>query len=1416
MESQESQENLESKSKGIIPFVTEVARYFMDFLETDFHKVRNPKRHIQYKNSNNLQLSIDLTKYKKYNALIWKVIRSGFKDDGVNYLKNGVYTHQIPKSLLDLITVQIDLIQPEEINSLNKMFESEVSLGLSKYPNDTAAAITFSLDAIGRVMREKFIAGFISKIKEPVERVTSSTVDSIFQIEEELTEILIKPFEDVVTIIINQLSLSNPVDSQDLLSQIFELSDVKYKLESFFKGFSVSDLFLEVTELFNNKSLLEKQEFYLYFCDITFENHTYPLFYIPVQIEKTTLGFSFQFDTLLFVNKKAIQFVSEKHNSEIERQGSLRTFLERIIYLSEKGDHLIGEIDGGLKEAITYFGLSPYIDIHNPEKQMSKSKGIQISNRCYLSIFDKSDESLVNDYEEILLKLKEGDDLLASAFQLLIDDFITNNPVPFTVEVEDDWNNTSFSEKLVYSSPVPLNEEQRQILIAINKPNCKYITVEGPPGTGKSHTITAIVCDSILKNQSVLVLSDKKEALDVVENKITETMNKVRLDKDFQNPILRLGQTGNTYSKIFSTTSMERIKEHYKATKSVYSKVESDIDQYTSTLKRNLDSSVVAYEKIKLTDIAENLMLEDEVFTVLESPLDLDDLKADMISHHNLLSLRNAIFDLKHNLTDQEYNLGQLFKKYYPNELDKKSFINFLNFINIINDTRSEKKNDIHNLSLLREVSTGCLANLEEFVARFTQLKSKWFGYFLKGKEVSGLCVSFGQKIQINFENPHYKLDELRSIASVLRYSETCKAAKEINSNFEFKIDFIKAVHQIIALNIKIPNVDELLSIFKQMQAVDALLEKFKRTKSKIGINENDIFSYINNKFSECSDEVFDKLLRYLELNEGIVDKFNTLPDYSFVDNKSSVEELVTTQMTYKIDERVVNFYENHRNDAKTLSGVISKKQRFDKATFEKLKDSFPCILAGIRDFSEFIPLESELFDLVIIDEASQVSIAQAFPALLRGKKIIVLGDKRQFSNVKSAQARSTTNQEYLNSLSDVFLKTISDDPIKIERLEKFNIKTSILEFFERINNYSIMLKKHFRGYRELISYSSKYFYEDALQAIKIRAKSIDDIITITLIDHDSRSEITNNSNKLEIDAIVSEVERILKEEPSSTVGIITPHTNQQKLLADAFSRHEDKETFDKQLKLKIMTFDTCQGEERDIILYSMVASPISDRLWGVFIKDLGSVDLEIDGKIKVQRLNVGFSRAKERMHFFLSKPIENFTGSIGEALLHYKKIIENAKRLPETSDTDERSPMEKKILSWLQETYFFKNNISNIELHAQFHLGEYLKQLDKRYSHPAYIVDFLLIYTDEEKKKYKIIIEYDGFEYHFQNHTEINEFNYGEYYTEDHIYREKILEGYGCCFLRVNRFNLGEDPVETLNRRLEDLVKKKTSKIHS
>ncbi|WP_341789576.1 hypothetical protein [Rickettsia endosymbiont of Polydrusus tereticollis] len=342
----------EPEPKGVIPFVTEVARYFMDFLETDFHKVKNPKRHIQHRNSNNLQVCINLNKYKKYTSLVWKVIRSGFEDGTLNELKRGIHTTAIPQSLLQLVQDQIAAIKSEEVETVIKLFHNEIELGISKSPNDTTAAVTFALDGIARVIRENFLASFVEKIREPLDKIRTATIDSVYQIEEECTDILIHSLEDAVSSIINQISLGKEIETEQSLERVFELKDVQNKLESFFKGFASGDLFFEVSELVNNKSLMEKQEFYLYFCDISYKNKTYPLFYIPIQIQKSTEYCTFSFDSLLYVNKKAVQFIAQNYNAAIDRKGSLGAFAERIIYLAEKHRYLMKEIDLALNPDI--------------------------------------------------------------------------------------------------------------------------------------------------------------------------------------------------------------------------------------------------------------------------------------------------------------------------------------------------------------------------------------------------------------------------------------------------------------------------------------------------------------------------------------------------------------------------------------------------------------------------------------------------------------------------------------------------------------------------------------------------------------------------------------------------------------------------------------------------------------------------------------------------------------------------------------------------------------------------------------------------------------------------------------------------------------------------------------------------------
>ena len=91
--------------------------------------------------------------------------------------------------------------------------------------------------------------------------------------------------------------------------------------------------------------------------------------------------------------------------------------------------------------------------------------------------------------------------------------------------LEKDFEKLSPSKKIFYNSPVNLSSEQQKILMALNRKDTKTLIVEGPPGTGKSHTIVSIIANYILNNKSVLVLSDKNEALDFWKSKNLDFSN---------------------------------------------------------------------------------------------------------------------------------------------------------------------------------------------------------------------------------------------------------------------------------------------------------------------------------------------------------------------------------------------------------------------------------------------------------------------------------------------------------------------------------------------------------------------------------------------------------------------------------------------------------------------------------------------------------------------------------------------------------------------------------------------------------------------------------------------------------------------------------------------------------------------------
>lgn len=1566
-----------TKSENIktTSFVKEVAKYFMNFLETDFKKRRIPKRNVIQKTQKGLKVGIDLEKYPKLKKNLLSLLNSGFKKESLQ-IKKGEYVNNVPKNLFNLIEAKIKKLSKKDIDKVFNKIENMLEEKMVLYAKEYDKFLEESKEETKNIFSRSLIIPLLDDLDKPLENLDIADENSKFQLETDITDSVFDVFESKYTELLQNFFQGRKSSLlKKELQDTIKLIEIKNNLIKFFEDFVIGDAFFDIYQLHRNNKLIDKTEIYLYFYELSLGNEKFPIFYIPITIIKKENEFVFQFEKRVFVNTKAIDFVVQEFNLQTEKRSTLAGEFDRILYINSE-NNFFSVLKNHVRKIENFFELNKNVNLENSEYQKGVNLIISFSNKGYLFLFDKSDEALINDYEEILND--DGD--IVENFSSLLNGFIEENPKAFMGEVEDEWHEKDISEKLIFESPIPLNDEQKQALIALQKPDCNFMILEGPPGTGKSHTITAIICKALLEEKSVLVLSDKKEALDVVEEKISDTLNKIRHEDDFQNPILRLGKTGNKFYKIVQGQTIHKIKEHYNAYKYKKSEYDELRKESLQELEKNIKENINYFEDIDIKDIEFYFQNLDKFSAIdwLNSPneYDIDLLRIKkgiqrICKHDNNLKIdRNLLNDANYKLLNEyQKSLNSLNKSKIDFE-EKNKNVNtdvlieefdkhtpydekILHSLNSLKTTLSElsilyknkpviselfkpvkkldlgvlmwrseivnislnlffeskkflgEKFDNYNIFSNFEIPKNAnfqkaIIKLKEYIDNLNAIKLPIIGFLFKNKEIEKATRNLKKTFNyFGIENPQNSIKDIQQVSDLLNFiyekipNEHKEKENSVYSIFRILIDLLnnnndehlsgyKTINKLqkkIAtekesiealessfvdinnLEYEIHQVDWNIEVFRQIKNIDHIvnkltntipnnlkmdsdkkcaiffsddirksLNKFIKTVEKLRsvkddidfilkikekypnlsekINLNISTSNINKSSSILSDYTNEEIEEYSEhkiLQSKLEEQFNFQPEDKFSNSITEIEDLITARMTYFLDKRIIGYTQDCAGEVNTLKNIVRRKQKFPKNLFQNLKKAFPCILAGIRDYAEFIPLEKNLFDLIIIDEASQVSIAQALPALIRGKQIIVLGDDKQFSNVKANNASKVTNQELRKRVQNTFLKERLNGVDKNGWLtkvkENFDIKNSILKFSRFIRNYECQLKKHFRCYPEIISYSDKYFYDNTLQCMKIRGKQIEDVIKIEVIDHDGKFDENKNTNELEAKHIIKKLKEFKEKEVEQTLGIITPHREQVTLLFDKINELPERDWLFGKCKLKIMTFDTCQGEERDYIFYSMVATKEKDRLNWIFLKDFSLISNEIDGTIKSQRMNVGFSRAKECIHFVLSKPIEEFHGEVKNAMLHYQNELKfGKKRIAKKLD----SKMEYKIDEIFHSTKFYKENKEEIEFIPQFKLGKYLKQLNKDYNHPNYKVDFLLIFNG-----LKIVIEYDGFREHFVNREEVDESNYKYYMKDDDIYRQKVLEGYGYKFLRINRFNIGDNPIETLDNRLQNLVKK-------
>jgi hypothetical protein len=1351
-----------------------VSSYFLNYLETDFKKQQTPGRRLQLQREGGLRVGLSLSRYAPLNTAFWTALSKPTSDlEPLTVTRRG-YTSTLSDRFRETVVRAVQSIDSDAYAQTrqNIVACAEATKAESDYADGWVADM---FRAAAEEICERIVHPLLASLEPVLRKEAQSLLDATYDLEGELTNLLLQPLNDDFSTSLYVMASSGKTDDLwEVLTRLFSRDRSSNVLVEYFDIFATADAYVDVKQLWTSMKSKENQEIYLYIGVLSFRKLTFPLFYVPltVEMEESTTKFRITLKPQVLVYKRAVDYILQETSIKAE---SASPISERILYATGD-DSLASRFEIPTVQVLSALRLPPEFRISVSQNEAAATPTYSLESSLHLAVHDKSDESLLNDYEQLLTAARGKGGPILDLFESMVRSVILEDPASVDSTVSDAWEATGVADRLVQASPIPINEEQCKIISALKQPDCRFVLVEGPPGTGKSHTISAIAFDAILSKKSVLILSDKREALDVVENKLEQTLASVRPSGvDFPNPILRLGKESNNFRSLLQGSTVQQIQDYHRASKAKEGAINSELEANISELKGDLNKVAGSLSRIQVRRVADVQHREQELESVSPGA-------AEAIRRALSKAIRSALVKSVDQIpASLEQNLAQLVEQGTESSIRQlqrtAEAYEFAVSLSAQVDCSSLKRFDHLHEGDLVKINT-CLANTDS-------LKRPIIGFLFRGTALEQLSqqlnAELAVKTLIKFPSD---IPLLRQVAAAIAgIVNRCRQNPAISPDAILSIILTGDGGKGFA-HVALP-IREFASLFPN-EAPPELRYDQARFRTVGGYA-----AFLSNA------------IRYAVEFESLRSEFGAVPDMDFIGGRTKIEQLYSTRMASEIDGRFLSFVQEHRAEARSLGAVIRARQKFPEERFDLLRSAFPVIIASIREFAEYMPLLPGIFDTVIIDEASQVSIAQAFPAILRAKKVVVLGDGKQFSNVKSSQASNELNQQCRGDLERLFRQKVSNDAGRLQRIAMFDVKKSVLEFVDNCANYKTMLRKHFRGYLELISFSSKYFYGGTLQAVKIRGCPIEDVIKFSSVKAEAEEE---NVNTAEGQYILARLREFVQQEKPVTVGVITPFRNQQIALQKLFSGDSQGSEFESKLRLKVMTFDSCQGEERGIIFYSLVASEHSDRLSWIFPPSLDQAEGKIEDNLRMQRLNVGFSRAQETIWFVLSKPLTDYKGSIGRVLTHYSGIL-TTKGIADAGETDSTSPMERQVLEWLKATRLFQNHGESLELIAQFPIGDYLRQLDPTYVHPAWKVDFLLRAPTKSGRAVQIIIEYDGFEFHFTSPEKVHVGNFAQYMTEADVERQKTLESYGYKFLRLNRFNIGENPVVNLSERLEKLV---------
>ena len=396
---------------------------------------------------------------------------------------------------------------------------------------------------------------------------------------------------------------------------------------------------------------------------------------------------------------------------------------------------------------------------------------------------------------------------------------------------------------------------------------------------------------------------------------------------------------------------------------------------------------------------------------------------------------------------------------------------------------------------------------------------------------------------------------------------------------------------------------------------------------------------------------------------------------------------------------------ENKRRRLKIHSKSLTTNRKrlqntiLEDEDFKPLLEAFPCWCVTTYAVSDSLPLKPGMFDVAIIDEASQCDIASCFPILFRAKRAVIVGDDKQLPHLSFLE--KAKEQSFLSQYGI---------PEKYQLIWRFRTN-SMFDLADYYSMNSVMLDEHFRSLPPIINFSNHEFYNDRIRVMR-KDKGNDKVLELVEV-LDGKVDFDATRNLPEIEALVKRLHEIIIEDERKnpdnpvTVGIISPFRAQVEQLKVSVSKVLSDYMIKKH-QIEIGTAHTFQGDERDIMMISWAIADNSFTQSLIFMQ-------------KPNLFNVAITRGRNKVINFVSRNPRELPEGHFRNYVSYMQEYQNKKDAVMSGEIDEN---------------IYKNNLER-------EVAEKLRELDHKVLAGADIAGLSAdLFVDD-----KFIVEIDGVE---------------------------------------------------------------------